>query len=94
MALTDKIVQTITLADGATVTIRKPGARIHSDASKAPEGDSWKIYLQECIKSWSYDDPVTEESIGNLELEDISQIMASILETEPPKNSTRRSTKP
>ena len=93
MGLTDRIVQTVTLPDGATVEVRKPGARIHDNARKAPQDEQWQVYLHECVKSWSYDEPLNDDSIGNLALEDVTLLMHAILGIEPPKNSTRRSTK-
>ena len=82
------------LADGAWVDVRKPGALIHSQATKAGE-DAWWVYVSKCVIAWSYDDPISEEAIGNLTSSDIAQIVDVIIaapDSDNLKNSKRRST--
>jgi len=75
--LTDKIITTVELTDGAWAKVRKAGIGIISEARKAGE-DGYMIYVRRCIVEWSFPDPINEETVGNLSDSDALVIVQAV----------------
>lgn len=86
MPLTNKVITTVQLADGEWAKIRKPGIGIKSEARDAGE-NSWKVYLSHCVLEWSFEEPVSEESIMELSDDDALIILQAINAQETPEEA-------
>lgn len=94
--LTHKVIVHVDLPHepGQWIEARKPSLAILNEVG---DGQAGVInMLQRCITAWSYDEPVSNEMIGELDADTATVVLNALNEAKPEgerKNSSGRSTK-